>query len=352
MPPIAGHKLSCIRLPLCSPDIIAAMQVSLIVTVLNEGSSIRCLMDSIAAQTRQPDEIVICDGGSTDNTLDVLGEYADLLSLRIIRQEGANISQGRNAAIRAAAHGLIAVTDAGVRLDPHWLERLMVPLEANPATQAVAGFFLPDPHTPFEVAMGATVLPEPQDVDPATFMPSSRSVAFRREAFEQVGGYPEWLDFCEDLIFDFRLVALFGPFAFAPEAVAYFRPRASLGAFLRQYYQYARGDGKAGLFPRRHLIRYLTYFVALPLIVLAGVLTSPWWLLLLLGGGLAMVGRPYQRLIRQWGALTPTEKLAAALWVPIIRVTGDLAKMAGHPLGVVWRWRNHPPEWRLRTSRS
>ncbi len=323
------------------------MQVSLIVTILNEGDSLRRLLDSITAQTRPPDEVVICDGGSADNTPAILDEYADRLPLRVIERAGANISQGRNAAIEAAAHDLIAVTDGGVRLDPAWLARLLAPFEADPSLQVVSGFFLPNPQTPFEVAMGATVLPELRDIDPATFMPSSRSVAFRREAWERVGGYPEWLDFCEDLIFDFRLAAMVGAFGFVPEAVAHFRPRPTLRAFARQYYQYARGDGKANLFFHRHLIRYLTYLAALPLIVAASVMLSPWWLLALIAGGVYMVATPYRRLLAQWGDLGPGEKLAAALWVPVIRVTGDVAKMAGYPVGVAWRLRHHPPDWRV-----
>ena len=198
--------------------------------------------------------------------------------------------------------------------------------------------------------MGATVLPEVRDIDPAKFTPSSRSVAFRREAFERIGGYPEWIDFCEDLIFDFRIAASAGPFVFAPEAVVYFRPRPSMRAFFKQYYQYARGDGKANLFFRRHLIRYLTYFVALPVVIIAGVLIHPLWLLALLAGGLYMVGAPYRRLFNQWGDLIPGEKLIAALWVPIIRVAGDLAKMVGYPVGLIWRRRNHPPDWHWSTS--
>jgi len=158
------------------------MRVSLIATVLNEGESIRRLMDSIVAQTRQPDEIVICDGGSTDNTVEVIESYADRLPLRVIVRPGANISEGRNIAIAAATHDVIASTDAGVRLDPCWLERLVAPFEADPGVQVVAGFFLPDTRTPFEVAMGATVLPELRDIDPKKFMPSSRSVAYRRSA--------------------------------------------------------------------------------------------------------------------------------------------------------------------------
>ena len=324
--------------------------ITLIATVLNEGDAIRRLLDSIAAQTHPPDEIVICDGGSTDHTVALLHEYAGRLPLRVIERPGANISAGRNAAIDAATHDVIAVTDAGVRLAPDWLEHLIAPFARDPACQTVAGFFLPDTRTPFEVAMGATVLPAPDDIDPQTFMPSSRSVAFRRDALQAVGGYPEWLDFCEDLILDFRLAARCGPFHFAPEAIAYFRPRTSLRAFLKQYYQYARGDGKANLFFRRHLIRYLTYFVVLPALIVASVMHSPWWLLLLLAGGLYMVGRPYQRLFEQWEHLPPSGKLKAAAWVPIIRVVGDWGKIAGYPVGLLWRWRNQPPDWWLASS--
>ncbi|HQA67372.1 MAG TPA: glycosyltransferase [Aggregatilineales bacterium] len=327
------------------------MRVSLIATVLNEGESIRRLMDSIVAQTRQPDEIVICDGGSTDNTVEVIESYTDRLPLRVIVRPGANISEGRNIAIAAATHDVIASTDAGVRLDPRWLEHLVAPFEADPGVQVSAGFFLPDTRTPFEVAMGATVLPELRDIDPKKFMPSSRSVAYRRSAFERVGGYPEWLDFCEDLVLDFRLAACCGPFAFAPDAIAYFQPRTSLRAFWKQYYQYARGDGKADLFLHRHLIRYATYLVATPLLLILAMVRSPWWLLGFVAGGAAMFRTPYRRLLNQWGGLKPPDRLRAALWVPVIRVVGDVAKMVGYPVGLVWRWRNRPPEWRLNRVR-
>ena len=41
--------------------------------------------------------------------------------------------------------------------------------------EVVAGFFQPDATTPFEIALGATVLPALADIAPATFLPSSRS---------------------------------------------------------------------------------------------------------------------------------------------------------------------------------
>ncbi|MCK4471811.1 MAG: glycosyl transferase family 2, partial [Anaerolineae bacterium] len=204
---------------------------------------------------------------------------------------------------------------------------------------AVAGFFVPDPQTVFETAMGATVLPELREIDPMHFNPSSRSVAFRKSAWAAVGGYPEWLDYCEDLIFDFRIRDQYGPFVFAPEATVRFRPRSSLRAFFAQYYRYARGDGKADLWRRRHAIRYLTYLVAVPLIAVTGALISPWWWGLYLIGVWGMFWAGWRRLAWVWGGLSPIQKLQALLWVSVIRVTGDVAKMAGYPVGVWWRWR-------------
>ena len=175
----------------------------------------RGVLETLCAQTRRPDEVVIADGGSRDRTVAVLGEYASRLPLRVISAPGSNISQGRNAAIRAAQGDLLAVTDAGVRCRPEWLERLTAPFDDS-SVMAVAGFFCSAPQTVLETAMGATVLPEARDVRPAAYLPSSRSVAFRRVAWQAAGGYPEWLDFSEDVIFDLALRRKYGPFIFVP----------------------------------------------------------------------------------------------------------------------------------------
>ncbi len=325
------------------------MRISVVATVLNEANTLPHLLDSLAAQTRLPDEVIMCDGGSTDATLSVLETYqaAHHLPLRFFQRPGGNISQGRNAAIEAATGDVIAVTDAGVRLSQHWLEKITAPF-AEARTEAVAGFFVPDPQTAFETAMGATVLPALREIDPTRFLPSSRSVAFRKRAWAEVGGYPEWLDYCEDLIFDLRIRNRYGPFFFVPQATVHFRPRSSLRAFFVQYYRYARGDGKADLWRERHLIRYLTYLVAAPLVAVAGMTLNPrWWALFLLSiPGMFWTG--WRRLADLWQRLSLGQKAQALMWVPVIRVTGDLAKMIGYPVGLRWRWsyRAQAPDWR------
>ena len=310
----------------------------MIVTVLNEAGSLPALLDSIAAQERPPDEVVIVDGGSTDGTPAVLERYRHQLPLTIVQRPGCNISQGRNAAIEAATGEVIAATDAGVRLEPAWLKELLRPFARKDCDAIVCGFFVADTSTTFERAMGATVLPNVEDVGPATFLPSSRSVAFPKKAWRETGGYPEWLDYCEDLVFDIRLKQAGYPFLWTPKALVHFRPRSSLGAFFRQYYRYSRGDGKANLWLRRHLIRYASYGAGALLIVL-GFWLWPLWALFLLGA-FGHLYWPYQRLWPTLKDLPFLERIKAILWVPVIRVTGDIAKMVGYPAGLWWRLRH------------
>lgn len=314
------------------------MKVSIIATVKNEGEGLRPLLDSIIDQTLQPDEVVICDGGSTDHTLEVLDEYHQWLPLKVIVEPGSNISQGRNRAIEAATGDIIAGTDAGVVLSPNWLEELVAPF-ADESVQVVSGWFEADPYTDFEVAMGSTVLPTTDDVDPKTFLPSSRSVAYRKSAWAAVGGYPEWLEHSEDLVFDLALRECYGTFHFAPDAVAYFRPRSSLRSFYRQYYAYARGDGKANLWIKRHAIRYAVYLVGLPLI-LRWIWREKWfgWVFMALGVG-AYSKRPAERLWVSTRGWRPPDRARAFALIPIIRLVGDVAKMTGYPAGLWWRLR-------------
>ncbi|MHB9032685.1 MAG: glycosyltransferase [Anaerolineae bacterium] len=317
--------------------------ISVIATVLNEAHVIDHLVDSLMTQTRLPDEIVIVDGGSSDGTQAQLAQWQEksLVPLRVIEAPGCNIAQGRNAAINAAQGDIIAVTDAGVRLPVEWLANLIAPFESPQPPQVVSGFFRADPHSLFERVVGAITLPRLSEINPAKFLPSSRSVAFKRSAWQHVEGYPEWLDYCEDLVFDFALQDAGLAFAFAPEALAWFRPRPNLSSFYRQYYRYSRGDGKANLYLYRHLLRYTVYFGLLVSIVLAFAV-HPVFLVITAITLALILGRSLRRIIPELRHLTWMDRLNALLWLPIITFTGDAAKMIGYPAGVAWR-KQHAP---------
>jgi glycosyltransferase involved in cell wall biosynthesis len=307
--------------------------VSVIGTVLNEEASVGRLLSSLEHQTRPPDETILVDGGSTDATPAVIRSAP--LATRVLEEPGANISRGRNAAIGRATHGIIAAVDAGVELHPAWLARLTKPLASSHDVSCVSGFFVSAPQSTWELALGATTLPDAGEIDPRRFLPSSRSVAFTRGAWETAGGYPEWLDFCEDLVFDLNVIRTSGQPRFAPRAVVRFRPRATPGAFFRQYYRYARGDGKANLWRKRHAIRYATYVAGSWLAWRAVRGSDHLAAALLVAGGAAYLKTPLIRLSQQAG--DRTSFVRAAPLVPLVRLVGDIAKMLGYPVGLLWR---------------
>ena len=314
------------------------MRVSIVMTVKNEATTLPELLDSLIGETRRPDEVIVVDGGSDDGTVEVLDRWHDRLPLRVISLPGATIAEGRNAGLAAATGDIVAVTDGGVVLQPDWLERLVAPFEEPDAPDVVAGFFVADPRTAVELAIGVTTLPDAEEIEPRRFLPSSRSVAFRRSLFVAGIRYPAWLDYCEDVIFDLRLQRAGARFRFEPRALVRYRPRPSLAAFALQYFRYARGDGKAGLFAARHLIRYATYLGFLPLVAWR----RRWWLVALAFGGAAWyLRRPYRRLWRQRQHYPRHWVVRAALLIPLVRLIGDLAKQAGYPVGLAWRCRRY-----------
>ncbi|WP_129629721.1 glycosyltransferase [Candidatus Oscillochloris fontis] len=309
--------------------------VSLICTVRDEADNITALLDSILAQTRLPDEIVINDCGSRDATAAMVREYAAREPRIRLVQGGHNISSGRNSAVARARGELIACTDAGLRLDPGWLAAIIAPLERHRA-DLVGGFFTPAPQSLFELTLGAVNYRDVSEIDPATFLPFGKSMAFRRDLWATVGGFPEWASHCEDIIFALAAERAGYRRSFAPTAIVHFRPRESLRAFARQYYLYARGDGVAGLWTKRHILRYAAYKGLL------GLLWAMWqwpWLrplgLVLIGlGGAGYTYKPYRRLWPRLRGHSRPERASALLLVPIIRIVGDIAKMVGYPVGL------------------
>ena len=299
------------------------MKVSLIATVKDAAEEIGPFLESLAAQTRRPEEVVVVDGGSTDGTLERLRE-ADGITL--LEEPGANIARGRNLAIAAATHDVIAVTDADCVLEPTWLERLLAPLEDG--ADVSMGFYRPIADGFLQACMAAVNLPDAAEIEPARFMPSSRSVAFRREAIEAAGWYPEWLDIGEDMYVDHRWRELGLDLRFAPDAVVRWRLRGDLRGTWDQYFRYARGDAIAGMHPERHALRFAVY---------GGTLYawgSPSRLLRLatLVGAGAYAARPMMRAMSRFE--DPLERAKALVAVPALMAFVDVAKMAGYLAGL------------------
>ena len=303
--------------------------VTVIATVRNESAAIDALLDSLLHGSRIPDEIVIADGGSGDGTYErVAARAASDPRVRALLAPG-NRSVGRNAAVREARHGIIACTDAGVSVESEWLDRITHPFDGDSSVDVVSGFYRADGTTPFERAAGVVSAPALGEIDHDRFLPSTRSVAFRRSAFDKVGGFDEALSHNEDTPFGLALKRAGCKFAFAPQAIVRWRPRGNLHAFMHQHRRFGIGDGESRVQSWFYATIAAKYAAGLALFVAGFWFRPAWWAL---GVAVALFIATQAR--RGLGRIPALEALAL---VPPLKVAYDLAYLSGY-----WKGRLGP----------
>jgi GT2 family glycosyltransferase len=233
------------------------MAVSVVATILNEVRDVPNLVASLTDQTFAAVEVVIVDGGSTDGTWEwLLAAKAQYPTLVPIRDESCNlrhspgpIARGRNVAIAAATSDVIACADAGCTYRHHWLNRLTAPLLSGEAEYAVGGSCLASSPTIWDIA-SAPFFGVKLNPNEPTKSCTARSMAFRKELWQRVGGFPETVLLGEDTLFDAKVRKLVTP-AFVSRAKAFYRPRHTLRTALHQLASYAIADGALGIRPAR-----------------------------------------------------------------------------------------------------
>lgn len=250
------------------------MKISVITTVRNEKASIKPFLNSLISQKRKPDEIIVVDGHSTDGTEKILEQYEYLGKIKLISSD-CNIAEGRNLAISRAQNNIIAVTDAGCIVDKNWLKEIEQCYLADEKVDVVAGNFKPDCHTPFEEAVYfSSFSPDREETDHGKYFPSSRSVSFKKKAWETAGGYPEWLYAAEDTLFNIRLRQVCMKFVFCKKAIVFWRPRQGLKSLIKQRYNYARGNGRVGIAYNGYIVS-LKNHIEIFFVLMAGAVFNP-----------------------------------------------------------------------------
>jgi len=257
----------------------ARANISVVITVRNDRTATGQTLDALIGQTRPPDEVIVVDGGSADGTVELLRQFEKKESrVKLIEAPGVNIAAGRNIGVREAIGEIIATTDAGCVLAPNWLEELTNPFRSDPSVEFVAGFYKVEGKTLLERVVGlSTMRGQLEAVDPKKFNPSARSMAFTKEAWRRAGGFPEWIRYSEDTLFDRKMRAIRVEWRFAPEAVVLWRPRSSLRSIARQFYNYGTGRGHTQI--DAESFRFNLRNAALTMASLCACLFTPWAIL-------------------------------------------------------------------------
>jgi len=219
-------------------------RITLITTVLNDEKGIKVLFDALLDSYVQPDEIIVVDGGSKDNTLNKLESYRDQFSqLKILHAPKKNIAQGRNIAILNASNPIIAVTDAGCQPEKNWLYEITKPLFDSDEVDAVSGKVLPETTTLLEHYSGLLSLPDHSTKEQEELF-YGRCSGFRKTLWEKVGGYPEWLYTAEDSLFALSAKKHGLTIVHNPNAIIHWQPRNSLRKIAKMFFLYGKGNGR------------------------------------------------------------------------------------------------------------
>ena len=300
-------------------------KISIVIPVRDEESALAELFAGIEQQQFPLDEIVIVDGGSTDQTFKLLEERAAFDSrLKVVSTMGATPGKGRNIGIEAARNEWIALTDAGIILEPDWLQVLVEKLGENPNIGIIYGDYAPVISSYFEkIAALSYVGPKQMGRIRGPFIASS---LLSKTAWRKVGGFPDWRA-AEDLSFMEALDAAGIASATAPKARVHWKLRPDLGSTIRKFVLYSKHNIWAGRQWDWHYGILRQYVLILPFVVLGffhswfWFLTIPIWTLL----------RAAKRIVlhRQEFGLTPLVNLPVLFGVAGLIICIDLATFIG-----------------------
>ena len=291
------------------------------------------LLESLLKQTKKPGEIVIVDGGSTDKTVEIIRHFQKKDKRIKLLIEPGSVARGRNTSIELAKYPIVASTDAGCVASRDWLEKITEPFK-HKNVGLVAGFYHMAAKNSMQKAMNVYHGVTPGQFDPVNFLPSARSVAFRKKVWESVGAYSEKLDkAAEDTHFFYKVVKENVKIARVKQAIVEWREPASFTFMdsLKKFYQYAKGDAQARIWWHptqtlashniKILLIFFRYLLGLALLIYA--FTNPLLWYFLATGLIFYIFWAFRKVYIE------THDAKASLWSIAIQFSSDFAVMAG-----------------------
>ncbi len=263
---------------------MTAPSVSVIIPMLNEAGFVGPCIDGFLAQTTDAIvEILVIDGGSTDGSdLEVLRRRSLDRRVRLVRNPRRLAAAAANIGIDESVGEVLCFVSAHGVPDPGYVGTALAVLDETGAvgvggrydhvgTDPVSNAIGLAMASPFGMASPHRTSQQRRDVDTISHP------VFRKSALVEIGGYDETLLRNEDYETNYRLRRAGGRLVFTPELSSVYRPRRSLGALGRQFWDY--GYWKAEVMARhpdavrpRHLAPPAAVAGA---IVLAAGLTPP-----------------------------------------------------------------------------
>lgn len=265
---------------------------AVIIPTYNEAAHIGPLLEQLLHEDRTVvGEILVADGRSEDATRAIVTRFAETHDrIRLVDNPDRLQSAGVNRAALIAHpdHAVLIRMDAHAAYAPNYVARVMNTLDQSEAHSVVVRLRTTG-RTCIERAIAAatnSVFGAGGSVHrvggKSQLVDHGHHAAFRRDAFETVGGYDTGFVANEDAEFDYRLRRAGGRIWFQADIEVEYYPRSTLRALARQYWRYGQGRAqnylkhRERLRPRQMIPPAVVSLVAC--CILLGLFWRPAWL--------------------------------------------------------------------------
>ena len=222
--------------------------ISVILPVLNEESHLEGAVLSVLSQDyRGPLEIILALGPSRDRTNEIAAKLASQDNrVKLLDSPTGKTAAGLNLALAASKSPVIVRVDGHAQIPNNYISLIVEILNKTGAVN-VGGVMAAVGTTAFERAV-AGAMRSPLGVGASRFHTGGEAGevdtvylgAFRREALVAIGGFDERFTRAQDWELNFRLRENGGVIYFDPRLHVTYRPRSSVGALAKQYFEYGR----------------------------------------------------------------------------------------------------------------
>ena len=222
--------------------------VSVILPVLNEEKYLAATLAAITGQDFKGDfEIILALGPSKDQTNAIAAQLAQQDSrIKLIQNPSGKTAAALNAAIAAAIHPIIVRVDGHAHLPKDYI-RIAVKTLLETGAVNVGGIMAAQGETLFEKSV-ALAMRSPVGVGGSRFHTGGEAGptdtvylgVFLKSAIDAIGGFDPAFIRAQDWELNFRLRKNGGVVYFQPDLHVTYRPRSSVCALAKQYFEYGR----------------------------------------------------------------------------------------------------------------
>jgi glycosyltransferase involved in cell wall biosynthesis len=222
--------------------------ISVILPILNEEAHLKGAIDSILSQDYQgKTEVILAVGPSHDRTLEIAQQISQQDSrVVIVDNPTGRTAAGLNLALKKSESPVIVRVDGHAQIPSNYLSLVVEILNKTGAVN-VGGVMAAVGTTAFENAV-AGAMRSPLGVGASRFHTGGEAGvvdtvylgAFRREALLAIGGFDERFTRAQDWELNFRLRENGGVIYFDPRLHVTYRPRSTIKALAKQYFEYGR----------------------------------------------------------------------------------------------------------------